>query len=366
MENYDELYHWGIKGQKWGVRRYQNKDGTLTPAGQKRYNKEMAKLKAEESKLKAEQKVLNNKKKTQAKIDKLESKKSELEAQKKALKEEQKALKSGKKNDKAEKEKPVVDTEAQREALKQKVLATRSAEEIYKNAHLFDDNELKAAYNRLNLEGDVKKLIPKEVSKGEQIADKLSKTGKTVNSLYETGTTAWNSFASLYNAFSEKGKTNPLPYIQKPKNDKDNNDNNKKKDNNQNQNQNQNNQNNGGNNQNNNQGGQNQQQNQGGNDQSNNQQSNNQSKNSQKNQSSNNNQSSNQQNNTKTESKTETYSGTVEGVGTSSSRYNYNKSNTKSKPADYYDPIDMPVSGLPATTTSKGKSFIAGLLEKKD
>ena len=35
-----ELYHWGIKGQKWGVRRYRNADGTLTPAGQKRYQKE--------------------------------------------------------------------------------------------------------------------------------------------------------------------------------------------------------------------------------------------------------------------------------------------------------------------------------------
>ena len=36
MEYYTELYHWGIKGMKWGVRRYQNKDGSLTPAGKKR------------------------------------------------------------------------------------------------------------------------------------------------------------------------------------------------------------------------------------------------------------------------------------------------------------------------------------------
>lgn len=33
----DELYHWGIKGMKWGVRRYQNKDGTLTSEGKKHY-----------------------------------------------------------------------------------------------------------------------------------------------------------------------------------------------------------------------------------------------------------------------------------------------------------------------------------------
>lgn len=33
----EELYHHGVKGQRWGFRRYQNADGSLTPAGKKRY-----------------------------------------------------------------------------------------------------------------------------------------------------------------------------------------------------------------------------------------------------------------------------------------------------------------------------------------
>lgn len=34
-----ELYHYGVLGQKWGIRRWQNSDGSLTPAGQKHYAK---------------------------------------------------------------------------------------------------------------------------------------------------------------------------------------------------------------------------------------------------------------------------------------------------------------------------------------
>ena len=127
-----ELTHWGIKGMRWGIRRYQNKDGSLTPAGKKR-------LKAETDKVKAKEQVLKRKQATKAKIDNIEARRKTVREETKKLNESNSLLKN----------------------LKKKKPAARTASDM-------TDEELVAAINRKRLEDTYNQLHPKQVSKGEK------------------------------------------------------------------------------------------------------------------------------------------------------------------------------------------------------
>lgn len=108
--NNDELMHHGVKGMKWGVRRYQNKDGSLTALG--KYKQYKAN----------KQRNKNLEKAREAKVSK--KKASQIPTQKKSVKE-------------------------------------------------MSDAELQAAIRRLEMEQRYNQLSPKKVSKGKRVVDAI-------------------------------------------------------------------------------------------------------------------------------------------------------------------------------------------------
>lgn len=201
MDN-TELKHHGTKGMRWGVRLYQNKDGSLTAAGKKRYSKELADIKAEKAKIAAQKKIVERQLKTRAKFSKLDDMRDELASQKKELAAKQKSLSS--KHRKKEL------TPEETEAKKQAILKRRSPKEIYENAHLFSDKELSEVYNRMNTEKNIKSLIPKEVKKGEEVVDKIINYSKKAVDGLETGVKLYNNVAKILNAGRKSGDKLPL------------------------------------------------------------------------------------------------------------------------------------------------------------
>lgn len=87
------------------------------------------------------------------------------------------------------------------EEQKTRIRNSRSAEQVYKNAHLFNDKELTEIYNRLNTENNIKNLIPAKVNKGKKFIENSASTIKNVGTLVGNTTDMVNKFKAFGKLF---------------------------------------------------------------------------------------------------------------------------------------------------------------------
>jgi len=173
----DHLEHHGIIGMKWGIRRFQNPDGTRTAAGKARYN--------EGGPVNPIKKIGDAMK--QHKVNK----------QRKAALEKARVAKAEKAN---------------HEADKQKALESGDYKQIQKYAHEISTKELSDALNRADklreLDRKVVDTTPKEKDIWDKIDDAANKLN-TVKNVADKGMNAWNTFAKAWNTFADEDSMLP-------------------------------------------------------------------------------------------------------------------------------------------------------------
>lgn len=145
----DELYHWGIKGQRWGVRRFQNSDGSLTAEGRKRYDADNPEKKSIRERIAA--------RRAEKKAEAVKKKRVE-------------AMKRGREEKKKKEEEARKQEEANRKAAEQRAQDIKDGKVSFKD---MTDEELSAHTARLRAEKQYKDAM-KDVDPARRIASKMA------------------------------------------------------------------------------------------------------------------------------------------------------------------------------------------------
>jgi len=147
----NELYHYGIRGQKWGIRRFQNPDGTLTKAGMRRYGT----------------------------VENLQKGMTKKQA-------------------------------AEHEAEKQAAINSGKTAQVQKFSSELTREEMARAVQRIQDEQKLSELRAKDIDAGMQKVKSITNTIGQIASTAETVTKAYNAVADINNAFNSDKK---LPKI---------------------------------------------------------------------------------------------------------------------------------------------------------